>query len=527
MRSAPLIALLVFCGCTADIFTPPPKVEEPFDPGPPPPDPCLGTEDELLPPAPVPMRRLNRAHVEETVRSVLGVTVALPVTDERLFTYRSNVSASVDSQTVQAYFDWAEAVVAQLPLAQCTAAASCQTWLFDEVAPLFFRRPLEGEQRARYVALFQKGVMQGATPREGAQWVLEAMLQSPSFLYLDEPTTAGGWLDGYGVASRLSLMMWGKNPDAALLAKAAAGELATTEQVAGVVREMLKDPKSRQGLDAFVTQWLDLERLHQTNARPDIVALGRELVDAMAAEPVDLFRLAAISNQGLGDLFSTRRTQAAPALVRYYGAEALSTVDGVTSLDPARRFGLLTSAGVMAALAHAEEASPTLRGYAVLSNVMCKPPPPPPAGVSVTLPPAMPGATTRERLELHFSDATCASCHRAMDGMGFTFEHYDALGKWRDLEHGKPIVDSATFKLGTTEYTVDGAGELSTLLAARPEVSECFVRQWTRYATGIPEQAPVACYMKRLAREVSTPSGLEHVIVELASSDYVRKGNEP
>lgn len=524
MRPASLIALAALTACTGSIFSPPPPI---VDPGEPVPDPCEGTEGQRLPPAPVPMRRLNRAHVEQTVRSVLGVSVALPVSDERLFTYRSNVSASVDSQTVQAYLDWAEAVVAQVPFTQCAAAASCQTWLFDELAPRFFRRPLEAEQRARYVALYQSGVAQGGAPRDGAQFVLEALLQSPSFLYLDEPTDPAGFLDGYGVASRLSLMLWGENPDAALLAKAAAGQLATTEQVAATARELLADPKSRVGLEAFVSQWLDLERLHQTNARPDLAALGSELVAAMASEPVDVFRLATVDGQGLTNLFSTRRTKAAPVLVQYYGAEALSTVDGITSLDPARRFGLLTSAGVMAALAHADAASPTLRGYAVLANLMCKPPPPPPAGVSVTLPPAMPGATTRQRLELHFSDTSCASCHRSMDGMGFTFEHYDALGKWRDLEAGKPIDDSATFKLGSTEFTVHGAGELSALLASRAEVSQCFVRQWTRYATGIPEQAPVACYMNRLARDVTTPGGLERFIVTLAASDYVRRGNEP
>ncbi len=522
MRSAPLIAAAL-CACTGTIVTPPPT-NDPFDPGATPPVEC--PQVETLPGAPVPMRRLNRAHVELTVRDVLGVTASLPVTDERLFTYRSNVSSSVDSQTVQAYFDWAEAVVAQVSLAPCTPE-HCEAWLFDELAPRFFRRPLEGEQRARYESLYQAGLAQGGTEQEGAQWVLEALLQSPSFLYLDEPTDKAGFLDDYGVAARLSLMLWGENPDGTLLQLAAAGELHTREQVIAVTRSMLRDPKSRAGLEAFVSQWLDLERLHQTNARPDLVALGPALLDAMAAEPVDAFRLAAVTRGGLDELLTTPRTQAAPVLVRYYGAEALSTVGGVTTLDPTRRFGLLTSPGVMASLAHADSTSPTLRGYAVLANLMCKPPPPPPAGVNVTLPPPMPGATTRQRLELHFSDATCGSCHRSMDGMGFSFEHYDALGRWRDKEGGKDIDDSASFKLGADDLTIHGAGELSALLASRPEVSECFVRQWTRYATGIPEQAPLACFMKELAGSVFTPGGLERVIVGLAASEYVRKGNEP
>lgn len=208
VRRAPLL-VTALCACTGTIATPAPVID-PFDPGTPAPLDC--PQAETLPGAPVPMRRLNHAHVELTVRDVLGVSAALPVTDERLFTYRSNVSASVDSQTVQAYFDWAEGVVSQVSLAPCTPE-HCEAWLFDELAPRLFRRPLEGEQRDRYVALYQAGLAQGGTPREGAQWVLESMLQSPSFLYLDEPTSKDGYLDGYGVATRLSLMLWGKNPD--------------------------------------------------------------------------------------------------------------------------------------------------------------------------------------------------------------------------------------------------------------------------------------------------------------------------
>ncbi|MBK7863449.1 MAG: DUF1588 domain-containing protein [Archangiaceae bacterium] len=523
MRPRTRALLLLVCACTGTIETPEPHVVVP---------PVVTvtvpaggeTCSELgLPGAPVPMRRLNRTHVEQTVHQVLGIDVALPVTDERLFTYRSNVSSPVDSQQVQGYFDWAEAVVKKVSLAPCTASG-CETWLFDELAPRFFRRPLDPEQRARYRGLFEAGTAQGRSRLEGAQWVLEAMLQSPSFLYLDEPTSDEGLLDGYAVAARLALMLWGHNPDDWLLGLAATGRLSTAEGVRQTARKMLRDPRSERGLEAFVSQWLELERLEQVNARPDLVALGTPLLTAMAREPVDTFRLSTLQGDGLAALLTTPRTAAAPALVAYYGPDALSTVDGVTQLNPLRRAGLLTSPGVMASLAHAESTSPTLRGYAVLANLMCKPPPPPPAGVNVNLPPPVPGLTTRQRLERHFSDESCGSCHRAMDGMGFAFEHFDALGKWRDTEGGMAIDDSSSFKMGGEQITIHGSIELSKMLAGRREVAECFARQWTRYATGIPEQAPVACYMRELADGVLQSNGLERLILSLASSEYVRRG---
>ena len=134
-----------------------------------------------------------------------------------------------------------------------------------------------------------------------------------------------------------------------------------------------------------------------------------------------------------------------------YGDDIVSSSADERALDPARRAGILSLPGVMAALSHAEATSPTLRGYAVLSSFLCAPPPPPPAGVNVTLPEVGPDASSRERLEAHFSDPSCGSCHRSMDGLGFAFESIDWLGRSRDEEHGRAIEDASMFVLGGEE----------------------------------------------------------------------------
>jgi len=510
------LLLAVVSACTGVIATPPPA--PPLEP--PPPEPCLVPDP--LPGAPVPLRRLNRAHVEQTVRDVLGVDEALAVSDERLFTYRSNISTSVDDAAVQAYFEFTERVAAQINVARCSTDASCQAWLFDDVARRLFRRPLEGEQRARYVALYQQGRAAGGTLDVGAQWALQAMLQSPAFLYVDEPVNAEGRLDGYAVATRLALMLYGANPDEALLAAAAAGELDTAGGVRTQVRAMIQDPRCAHGLHAFVTQWLELEKLHHTDSRPDLLALGRPVLTALEQEPVEVVRTAIASRMSLGALLTTTRTVTLPALVPLYGADVRSSSGGVTELDPARRKGLLSLPGVMAALAHAGVTSPTVRGFAILSSVVCQPPQPPPAGVNATVPPVTPGSTTRQRLETHFTDPACGACHRAMDGIGFTFEHYDPAGRWRDLDNGQPIDDRAEFHLAGKAVSVDGAGELADALAASGPISECFARHWTRYATGVPDRPELRCFVRSLGERGAV--SLEDLIVELAASDYVRKG---
>jgi hypothetical protein len=350
-----VLLLCVSSACTGTIVTPP--IQPPIEP--PPPEACVVPDP--LPGAPVPLRRLNRVHVEQTVSEVLGVTDALAVSDERLFTYRSNISTSVDDAAVQAYFEFTERVVARVDTRPCSSVLACQTWLFDDLGLRLFRRPLEGEQRARYLALFQQGFNEGGLV-SGAQWVLQAMLQSPAFLYLDEPTGADGRLDGYAVASRLALMLWGQNPDAALLAAARGGELDTPDGIRARVRTMLQDPRSAQGLHAFVTQWLELERLHHTDVRPDLVALGRPVLTALEQEPVEVARTAVLSRTNLAGLLTSTRTVTFPALATLYGPDILSSANGVTELDGARRTGLLSLPGVMASLSHAGVTSPTARG---------------------------------------------------------------------------------------------------------------------------------------------------------------------
>lgn len=539
MRWLLTLPLAVAVACTGRIEMPPDLPMLPGQPGEPntpeipgqpdpEPQPEVCEVPNPLPSAPVPMRRLTVSHVEQAVKDALGVGLALGgVPDERLFTFKSNISAPVDDSAINAYFDYAEKVSEQASYAKCTAAAACKTWLLDDVGPKLFRRPLEGELRTRYGALFDKGLAQGGTPVEGAKWLVQAMLQSPAFLYFDEPKAADGLLDGYAVATRLAQMFWGTNPDAALLAAAKAGELSTPEGVRAQAAKMVDDARSAHGFEVFVSQWLDLERLHSLDARPDLVKLGAPALAALEAEPVEVFRLA-IKNQGsLGALFTAPRTVPLAALSTLYGTDIVSTTATETTLDPARRAGLLTLPGVMASLSHAGATSPTLRGHAILSSILCTPPAPPPAGVSVTLPETDPNASTRERLEAHFSDPSCASCHKTMDGMGFAFEHYDAVGAWRDLDKGKTIDDRSEFFLNGTEVKVKGAIELSKVLGGRAEVRECFTKQWTRYATGIPEKPIAKCFLRDLSKKLESAGGMRELMVELAASEYVRKGAAP
>jgi hypothetical protein len=112
------------------------------------------------------------------------------------------------------------------------------------------------------------------------------------------------------------------------------------------------------------------------------------------------------------------------------------------------------------------------------------------------LPPADQSAaqTTRERFEQHTSVAFCAACHQMFDPMGFAFEHYDAIGRYRTEENGTPV-DSSGAIVGTqnADGPVTDAIELSTRLVASPEVHACFARQAYRFTVGRKETEAEAC----------------------------------
>ncbi|HEU5074646.1 MAG TPA: DUF1592 domain-containing protein [Polyangiaceae bacterium] len=480
-------------------------------------------ESSASPGAPVPMRRLTASQVERTAEDVFGVSVKLEVSDEEVLTFRSNISTSVDTASARGYFDFASAVAASADFTVCEG--ECLEWLLDDAGRRLFRRALDEDERERYTGLFELGLEDG-DELAAATWVAEAMLQSPSFLYLDEVSGSDGVLDDHSLAARLSLLLWGSNPDLTLLAKAESGELSTPEQVETEALRLLRDPKSEAGIREFVDQWFDLGRLDDADTRPDLAELGTETVSALRAEPVRFFARLLQEDGDVTALLTSPITVVTPALEPLYADDIVSSEAGHFELDPKRRGGILSLPGVAAALSHAGRTSPTLRGKTVLTGLLCTPPEPPPANVDTMLPEPATGETTRDRIEQHMTAAVCRSCHLSMDGIGLALEKLDWLGRYREADNGLPIDDRSSFPLGDDEVTVSGASELGMTLAGSSETASCISRQWLRYAVGINESSAADCLVEALSQAATGPGGLERLIVETVRSDWFRLAPE-
>jgi len=131
-----------------------------------------------------------------------------------------------------------------------------------------------------------------------------------------------------------------------------------------------------------------------------------------------------------------------------------------------------------------------------------------------------PSLSTRERYEAHTTVEECASCHNLIDPIGFSFEHFDAVGRFRETEGPHPI-DASGEIIATvnTDVSFDGLGELSSHLSTSSDVESCYVRQWMRFGFGLEEQKDLRCEAERLSDAFAVEGAhLDDVLPALVSS---------
>ncbi|MEY4576855.1 MAG: hypothetical protein RL701_1558, partial [Pseudomonadota bacterium] len=203
----------------------------------------------------------------------------------------------------------------------------------------------------------------------------------------------------------------------------------------------------------------------------------------------------------------------------------------LTAADPAQRSGILTQAGLLAAFAHETTDSPILRGVFVMDRLLCAAPPPPPPGVTgsiiETTVSTMP-MTTRDRFALTHEQGTCATCHHSIDGFGFGFSHYDAIGQWRETEHGLTV--NAKGWIANTrdaDGAFEGAVDLGQRLAQSTQVRDCVASQWFRYALGLSAADVNTCTLAPVVTAFQDHAGsLQELMIATVTSDAFRNRPE-
>jgi hypothetical protein len=386
-------------------------------------------------------------------------------------------------------------------LISCKPSEECRVKFIRSFGLRAFRRPLDTGEVKRYTRLFASET----DFMKGAQLVVEAMLQSPDFLFRLDATSNPKWKP-YAAASRLSYMLWDSMPDAALMDAAANGELSTPSGIEKISRRMLQDPRARQALDEFTSEWLRFDRiLTSSRDRRRYPKFSRETAVAMTEEARQFVADLVWSNRNFMEAFTANYGFVNADLASIYGVPAPAQEFVRTDFPvESERAGLLGQALFLALSAKPDDTSLTGRGLFVREQFLCQHVPPPPASVNTNLAPSTEAhpQTNRDRMSEHESNPVCATCHNLIDPIGFGFEKFDAVGARRDKyelrfygghEAGgrrqppKSVnlaMDTNGFVAGIPDSHFSSPRELGAVLAKTPQCQECMVKQYFRYTAG-------------------------------------------
>jgi hypothetical protein len=468
-------------------------------------------------PGPAPLRRLTRFEIGRSLADVMGTDPSLvddlPPDEESDGYDNSSAAYSVSPLHAEKLLDLGEAAGAALiadnarlrSFAGCdptTDGADCVNAFIRALGAQLWRRPLDDGEVSDLAAV---------VPSAGISAAVAVMIQSPGFVYRPEPPAAlGTKLPPSALATRLAYLITSSAPDATLLAAAGDGTLATSAGLSAETDRLLATPRAAEAFEHFVNEWWELDSLPAVEKDTDLFRTWTDDLPAAFAEETRRFLDDAWqSGPTLKRLFTGATTYADINLADFYGYP-LPSQPGFQpiAVDPAHAAGLFSQGSFLATHAKADQTSPVLRGKFVRSRLFCDPPGPPPSNIVITPPVVDPRKSTRERFQEHTADAFCASCHQLMDPIGFAFEHYDATGRWRDVDADMPVDATGMLTQTDVDGAIDGVQQLTAKLLKSAQVESCVATQWFRWAFGRTEQTPDdVCTIGQLAHALDTAGG--------------------
>jgi len=362
---------------------------------------------------------------------------------------------------------------------------------------------------------------------------LAAMLVSPRFLYHGEPPNRP---DAFALASRMSYFLWRSTPDDELLNAAAEGSLLDPAKRRAQAERMLTDARAERFVKDFTGQWLRVREVGVMKANADLYPeYDLELEAAMRGETEHFISEMFHRDLPLSNLIDSDWTMLNERLAHHY------QIDGVTGPDFRRvtldksktvRGGLLTHASIHAVTSNGSTTSPVIRGTWMLEKFLGTPAPPPPPDVPAIEPDIRGATTIKEQLAKHRTNASCNSCHRKIDPLGFALENFDVIGGWREnyrvLVEPRPGV-RAKLADGPRVSVADeweGVGPFNSFHEFRERVKqreELVVQNLTHQlatfalgrAPGFADRQPLKAIATNICEQ---KSGMKSLVIELVSS---------
>jgi hypothetical protein len=410
--------------------------------------------------------------------------------------------------------------------------APCAKSIIEDLATTAYGRELDADDVDDLMRFYHLGVEQHGF-ETGVRTALEAILSSPYCLVRMEAEPARVEpgeryrLVDLDLAKRLSLFLWGTNPDDELLAVAEAGRLGRTRTLRAQAERMLADPRSESLATRFASLWLRLQDLDKV--QPDAFWFPNyhyQLMEAMRTETQMFFDHLVRENRSFLELYTADYSFMNERLANHYGIPGVVGDEfRKVGYPDDQRNGILGHGSILVQTSLGNRTSPVLRGKWVMQVLLGTPPPPPPPGV-----PDLEETegvaegeilTTRRRMEMHRADPICAACHKVMDPIGLALDNFDVTGKWRIREFGAPLDTASTFYDGTEIST---PAELTRVLVKRPvPLVREFTARLMAYAIGRRTEYFDMPTVRRIVRDAEADNyPMQSLIMGVILSDPFR-----
>jgi len=398
---------------------------------------------------------------------------------------------------------------------EATAAA---THILQPIISRAFRRNVELAHVRAYGNLVNVVMNQGESFGRGMQVALCSVLVSPRFLFRVEGNRGSDKsireIDAYELASRLSYFLWSSMPDDRLLSLAFSGELVKPRILEAEVERMLIDPKAEGLVEGFATQWLNLRNLDEVTPAPRF-NFSESLRNSMKTETMMFFGEVMRRNRSIIDFLDGKFTFVNEELATHYNLPNVSGPEfRLVSLTDSPRFGVLTHGSILTLTSQPNRTSPVMRGKWIMENVLGTVPPDPPEDVpEIDEKKAESGESSfRKQLEIHRESAVCASCHNHMDPLGFGFENYDAIGRFRIKEGPFDIDPSGVLPTGE-EF--QGTEQLVEILTKRDrEFANALTSRMLTFALGRGLQYYDRCAVDKIVENLEQDNFRFHSLVK-------------
>jgi len=389
-----------------------------------------------------------------------------------------------------------------------------------ELLDMANRRPADDDLRKRFV---DGPLADAPSDEEAIRRVVLLALKSPRFLY---PTIDINASPDFQRASRLALVLWDSVPDKSLHEAGQKGWLGDEKAIRERARRMIQDPRAKAKLRDGMHEWLDLARWEEISKNQELYPGFDASLVADLRTSLDLFidDIVWSDTSDFRQLMQSDWSYSSDRIAEYYGESWKPTGDRVdgrfsrTASDPAVHAGVITHPLLMSAMAYGDTSSPIFRGVFLVRHILGRYIRPPNDAFTPLSPDLHPDLTTRERVSLQTSPASCQSCHNRINGLGFTLEGFDATGRPRQNERNKPVDASGIYVDRTgAEIKFGGAKELTAYLATSEDVSAAFINRMFLHFV----KHPVGAYGENRLDQLKTrfrESGynIRELVVEMA-----------